>query len=150
MAFPTNLDSGLRAPKPGEYDLISMDHPWAQKLAARVGEHGARLVIEFMREEGICFQVPAAFKDIVLNRAPLMVLKFLDAEGHPIIESEQNGEGWEPARLFNWLLSINGEVQLGLRSLEIPKLTYEDSGTLMVGLTYNCFVKPQEADDRPQ
>lgn len=149
MAFPKNILRGL-APKPGEYDLISMDHPWAQKLAERVGEDAAREVLAYMREEGICFQVPAAFKDIVLNRAPLMVLRFLDAEGHPIIESEQNGEGWEPARRHNWLLSIDDEVQMGLRSLEIPKLDYGDIETLTVGLTYNCFVKPQEADDGSQ
>lgn len=126
-------------------DLISMEHPWARGLVEKIGHDAALACVNHMRDEGIPFEVPAAFKKMVVSRAPLMVLTFLNEQGHPIAESEPKELGAQDvARTGNWILSIDGENQMHLKSLEIPKLDYENNEILTVGLTYYAIASPEK------
>ncbi|KKM79565.1 hypothetical protein LCGC14_1348570 [marine sediment metagenome] len=129
-----------------EHELITMDHPWMQKLVKLTNRHVSRIVLDHMRDEGIPFKVPAAFTKMVLNRAALMELTFLDDHGDPIEKADAKPLGdQEPARTGQWILSIDGEDQMHLKSLEIPKLDYHDNEILTVGLTYYAMVNPEKS-----
>ncbi|KKN96698.1 hypothetical protein LCGC14_0163420 [marine sediment metagenome] len=134
---PSNVFQILDA---APYDLMTMDHPWAQNLADRIGEEATEKVLQYMRDEGVAFEVPVSFRQILLSRVPEMVLKFLDRDGNDLIETSPDSPDWEPVRTGRWMLYIDGEPQMTLRSLEIPKLSYEHNNLLTVALTYNALV----------
>ena len=142
-------------PKPGDafqildaapYDLMTMDHPWAQNLADRIGEDATEKVLQYMRDEGVAFEVPVSFRQLLLNRVPRMVLKFLDGAGNDLLDADTMSGDWEPVRTGRWILYIDGEPQMTLRSLEIPKLSYEHNDLLTVALTYNAMVRGGKED----
>jgi len=76
-------------------------------------------------------------KEIEMGRLKIV---FLDAIGNPIISKEQtkieNSELFEHIKSYQWILYIDGIQQKNIKSVEIPKLSYEKSEVLTVKVEY--------------
>jgi hypothetical protein len=114
-------------------ELISIDSPAGQKLEARFGRDLAFQMIEYFREEGLPIDLPGNFVDgITLSGKPRLELSFLDDKGGPVADSG------DAAYNHRWLLKVDDEDMLTIKSLEIPKLDYGDSNLLTVLVEFYC------------
>lgn len=109
-------------------EILSEKHlkstEWGQKLTDQFGEDKAKEIVEFIRNNGFCFELPVSLTNMKLNNTPKVELKLFDSKGRDINDEECEEE---IAKTHLFSLEIDGKPLPYAKSVEISKFDYTET-----------------------